>query len=721
MKSSGATLLESEVVPKKYVTKRVWTSRLLTMKLKSAEKRRKELSTPDDTLDRQIQELEVELKETRLKEQLAEDRVRVARLAPIGPNSVSVMFDILPEGYHAEKSRSTRLKKLDTEVGRTKKSCRMTEEYLNHKTALGRTEKQKQQLLAANEGQGAMMNSVQVREWDTEKGQQMRRKLMSAFSDLDHLPSIAHHHCSGLTLETQIDLKDLDNNARFFRAVFMLATTVLYYPVFQATLPVVTCFEYTKYRFWDTKAKCGDKGPSICPAWKFAYSDNLQNTTETEYYLTADMSEKCYEGYRFQLSFIIAMVVLGMCIVCPFVALYRIRKSKHAAEGMAREAAIREGRKPREKKKVGFCRQLFMGTHRVPSRREQIEFEQRILRDPYSSLYGMCEQRAYYWFIIDLLRKAIVTFIYTVIGGLQKNYILLVFFVVFAINQDIAQPYRGRTENLFAFITLMFIIVLIHTSTIVTYGSMLPMFMAAAVVVLVLVIFFCSFIFAKKAEKERQAEEEKIKRRAQDLWGDVASKVLVLDPSTATEEKLQEAFKAFDNGNEEDSDGEGEIDIKELKALRDSDRKLATVEGQEPLKLYGFTATDDEIDAMAEEADNDGAGKIDYNEFVAVIFSSWERKQQLGYLTKWLFTHYRRTGDVNKGVKTKSMRKKYLNEDGKQHSKSELMVPVKFNGLLDSLGTKPPPLRHTPIAHHQGCCKRARRIFQKVRGHSQSY
>jgi len=355
-----------------------------------------------------------------------------------------------------------------------------------------------------------------------------------------------------------------------------------------------------------------------------------------------------------------------------------------------------------------------MGTHREPSRKENLDFEKRILRDPYSSLYGMCEQRAYYWFIVDLLRKAAVTIIYT-FAGEQYQYILLIFFVLFAINHDIAQPYRGRTENLFAFITLMFIIILIHTATIVTYGSMLPMIMAVVVVWLVFVIFFFSFIYAKKAEAEANADEEKIKRKAQDLWGEIASKVLGMEPSQSSEEDLKAAFAVFDEagGNDDedsdsdddddDSDGEGEIDIKELRAFRDSDRKLAGVE-----PLYGFEATTDEIDAMAYEADNDGEGKIDYDEFVSVIFSAWERKQQTDNLKKWLYSNYKRfaddrkSGDItNKGVhmkhKKRGMRARYLDkETGHPERKNSELVndPVKFNGLIDSLGVPSQPFSH---------------------------
>jgi hypothetical protein len=151
-----------------------------------------------------------------------------------------------------------------------------------------------------------------------------------------------------------------------------------------------------------------------------------------------------------------------------------------------------------------------------------------------------------------------------------------------------------------------------------------------------------------------------------------------MEPSQSTEEDMKQAFAVFDeqaigesdddDKSDEDSDGEGEIgkktrllrrfmlksiilprqardkhrenpkndrvsaDVKELKAFTDDERKLAGV-----TPLYGFQASSEEIDAMAMEADLDGEGKIDYDEFVAVIFSSWERKQQTDNLKKWLY------------------------------------------------------------------------------------
>ena len=60
-------------------------------------------------------------------------------------------------------------------------------------------------------------------------------------------------------------------------------------------------------------------------------------------------------------------------------------------------------------------------------------------------LYAMCEQRAYYWFTVDLARKAIVTAIYIFgRGSFDWHFVMLVVFVFFALSQDVAQPYRGE-------------------------------------------------------------------------------------------------------------------------------------------------------------------------------------------------------------------------------------------------------------------------------------
>eukprot|EP01043_Picozoa_sp_COSAG02_P035317 COSAG02_NODE_2522_length_8608_cov_47.463862_1_plen_1635_part_00 len=657
--------------------------------------RDKYAASNDDTILSQL--LEAKKATIKISQEQAMERVVVRKLEPLGPSSLNVTFDVLPVGYNLESRR-------EDKWGRA--GARTLDSVVFRKEDLQNRPEEVQKKL-----EGKILNRKQVAERDTKSGLKVRSKLQAAFSSTGTPPRIAHHHCSGLGLETLINLEDLNNNSRFLRAVFMLAATVLFYPVIQATLPVITCFPYDTYKYWDPKAKCSN-GISLCPAWKthaFASTESMmENRTKVTRYLVADMSEKC-EGYRYEVSRIIAFTVLGMSLVCPLYALLSIRRSKHAAEAMANAAAKKEGREPRAKRKTSFCRQLFMGTHREPSRRERIEFEKRILRDPYSALYGMCEQRAYYWFIVDLLRKAAVTCIYTFVGDMYQ-YVLLIFFVLFAINHDIAQPYRGRTENLFAFITLMFIIILIHTSTIVTYGSMLPMIMAVCIVFLVFIIFGFSMYYGKKAAEEEFAEEERTKRKAQDLWAEIASKVLNMDPQRSTEEEMKEAFSVFDDqriGESDDddsgseSDGQGEIEVGELKAFRDSDRKLVPRKpGEPPLELFGFEATDDEIDSMLYEADLDGEGKIDYDEFVSVIFSAWERKQQTDNLSKWLFRNYKRIdhGERSKAAgftpqkklftKDIGMHQKFLSEHKSLAERGEELIcnPTLFAGLVDSLG-----------------------------------
>jgi Ca2+-binding EF-hand superfamily protein len=216
--------------------------------------------------------------------------------------------------------------------------------------------------------------------------------------------------------------------------------------------------------------------------------------------------------------------------------------------------------------------------------------------------------------------------------------------------------------------------------------------------------------YGKKAAEEEFAEEERTKRKAQDLWAEIASKVLNMDPQRSTEEEMKEAFSVFDDqriGESDDddsgseSDGQGEIEVGELKAFRDSDRKLVPRKpGEPPLELFGFEATDDEIDSMLYEADLDGEGKIDYDEFVSVIFSAWERKQQTDNLSKWLFRNYKRIdhGERSKAAgftpqkklfaKDIGMHQKFLSEHKSLAERGEELIcnPTLFAGLVDSLG-----------------------------------
>jgi hypothetical protein len=211
---------------------------------------------------------------TKEKQIRAMQRIRVQEVAPLGPSSLNVTFDVLPAGY-GPLSRSDKQKRWGKPAGRTMDSVIFTDKELED-----RPEAMQEKL------RGKLMHRKQVSERDTKAGIKVRNKLQAAFSGSGNPPSVAHHHCSGLALETMINLGDLSNQSRFLRAVFMLAATVLFYPVIQATLPVITCFAYTEYRYWDTKAKCSN-GIAICPAWvpqafasEYAAS---QNRTELTY------------------------------------------------------------------------------------------------------------------------------------------------------------------------------------------------------------------------------------------------------------------------------------------------------------------------------------------------------------------------------------------------------------------------------------------------------
>ena len=183
--------------------------------------------------------------------------------------------------------------------------------------------------------------------------------------------------------------------------------------------------------------------------------------------------------------------------------------------------------KKQQKKKKSCLRQVFLGVHYPPTRRDAMLFEERIVRDPLSGLYAMCEQRAYYWFTVDLARKAIVTAIYIFgRGSFDWHFVMLVVFVFFALSQDVAQPYRGRAENLFSFMTLLFLVVLIHTSTTVLDGSLLPLFVALGVVGGTVFVFLVASHFTKQAEEEEAATVDRQKRKALDLWGRVVKHVL---------------------------------------------------------------------------------------------------------------------------------------------------------------------------------------------------
>ena len=87
-----------------------------------------------------------------------------------------------------------------------------------------------------------------------------------------------------------------------------------------------------------------------------------------------------------------------------------------------------------------------------------------------------------------------------------------------------------------------------------------------------------------------------------------------------SEEKFLEAFRIFDR------DGNGFFSTKEV-------LHVATKRLRPPVKL-----TDEEVNGMIKEADVDGDGQINYEEFIKLMTSAGNRLQ----LKKWIRTHWDR-------------------------------------------------------------------------------
>jgi Ca2+-binding EF-hand superfamily protein len=602
------------------------------------------------------------------------NRVRVNHVFPYSQREVLVNFDVLPQGYTNED------RLFDT----------------THSKKTQQAAKQRQYRGCCGHGPHTKaMQRLHVAE-----ALETRDRLGAMFADTIKFGDDAETvEACELNLENLVDMKDAIPQARFFRAVMMLCATVLYYPVIQETIPMVHCTAYQTDRWWNFGG-----GPDRLGTWESADLFDRSIDTETRF-LASDRSTVC-DGHpakwtRHFMVQTLAYTVLAFCVICPLMAYHICRTSKHAAMQMARKdnhskdgtaAAIL-----RKKKKKGCLRQIFLEDHYPPTHSENLLFESRILRDPFSGLYAMCEQRAYYWFVVDLMRKAAVTVIFIFGKGyFDWQFVMLCMFVFFALIQDVAQPYRGRAENLFSFMTLLFIVVLIHTSTTVKSGSLLPLTIALGISGSTLVLFIVATGFQKKADNEAFAVNERSVRKALDLWGRVGKHVLRLDPSKSDEDTLKRAFRVFDNVDSEgkgrkmrkqiakvttaasdvgttrrhtlheqetEARGNGAITRWELMAVRDNDRRLSgyRIDGLEEQGspatdvVECFNATEDEIDEMILQCDSDGKGSVTYPAFVAVIFDSWERRNQTDMLCSWLFKEYCRA-DVHHSVRVHHVR-----------------------------------------------------------------
>lgn len=560
---------------------------------------------------------------------VAPERVRINFAYPIAQQEVLVAFDVLPEGYKND-SRIVEMPKHPFHPDNPKKK---------------------------------MPKKAFIRE-SVNNGLETRDLLDAGFiKTVEIRDGVFATH---LDLQLKVDMKNANPHARFYRAIVMLCTTVLFFPVVQDTFPIIYCTSYATNRYWDRTG-----GEDSTGAWQQADLVDQIDISEMQdhSYLHSDRSVAC-DGDRHTYFSIVAYIILLCCVALPYVAFRYIRQGKQEAYEMARKAAESTGQVFKKKQKRGFWSQIFLGIRYPPSRREIVLFEAQILRDSLSGLYAMCEPRAYYWFVVDLMRKAITTIIYTFGRNVfDWQFVMMIFFVFVAVMQDIAQPYRGRAENIFSFMTLMFIIVVIYTSNNTDTTSLLPLIIMISVVACTFVVFAVGTVFAKKQERIDAAENNRRVRSARTEWGTLAKRVLLLDPATTSDVELRKAFTFFDDADTEnkgktlrasmrtssgdpsvaDEDaggigGDGRLTRGELMAftdkerLVDPDRRIPKLEddGHTPC----FDVTWDQIDNMIAEADTKGTGDVTYDEFVGTIFNSWDQRQQTDELMEWLYKEY---------------------------------------------------------------------------------
>ena len=206
-----------------------------------------------------------------------------------------------------------------------------------------------------------------------------------------------------------VDLKDLQMGARFRRTIWMMIPQAMYFPIVQATLPIIKCTPYTTEQRWFFEEQ----------EWREA-ADHV----ETKNYLEADLQEKC-TGTRYYIGYAIAWVMLAGCIFVPIWVLWTIERDfkldKATAKDKAAALRVSIGQAPNHKPAPTpthmsyFAKYFVEGTPPDPvaTKMEMALFEERLLRDQFSGLYAMCKPNAYYWFAVDLGRKALVTVIYT--------------------------------------------------------------------------------------------------------------------------------------------------------------------------------------------------------------------------------------------------------------------------------------------------------------------
>eukprot|EP01051_Picozoa_sp_SAG22_P001052 SAG22_NODE_37_length_26837_cov_8.103523_6_plen_528_part_00 len=233
-----------------------------------------------------------------------------------------------------------------------------------------------------------------------------------------------------------VTLTDFNPHARFYRAFYDIMISVLFYSALKSTIPLMVCTPLNEARYWQN----GD--------WNTA---DIGGEYEVVQYLDADLREQCWDGPRFWVTFGFALLVIFCLFFGPTFSLVMIHKY-HKAH------AKKHGRARHDEKRGVFknCLQaVFLGRPPDPTLTveqefaHQKEYEERLLREPFSVLYAMNDEHTWWWFMMDIARKMIVSVVYACRNwegtGFNWQAVLLVLFVAFATVQDMVQVRLSAT------------------------------------------------------------------------------------------------------------------------------------------------------------------------------------------------------------------------------------------------------------------------------------
>lgn len=173
-------------------------------------------------------------------------------------------------------------------------------------------------------------------------------------------------------------VSDFNPYARFYRGLYDVCMQMLFFAALSGTMPLYICTPDDRYRRWDSSIE------------EWVQADDRSND-ELKEHLDADLREECWEGARFWAACCVGLVVLFFLITGPLFAAFRIRQyNAHHSVRHKRPFGIKNS-----------LVALFVGHPDPPPktkaqiREHEREYEERLLREPFSVLYAMNEEHTW--------------------------------------------------------------------------------------------------------------------------------------------------------------------------------------------------------------------------------------------------------------------------------------------------------------------------------------